>query len=141
MPVHDWTRVDAGIFHAFYLGWIVELSRALNQDILPKDYYALLEWHLAGSGPDVLALQGSPDDEYDAPAIISPESAVGLTVTAPQMAPTAETDMEFYRRKQRRIAIRDVSGDRIVAMIEIVSPGNKSAPTPCANSSKRRPSC
>ena len=35
--------------------------------------------------------------------------------------------MEFYRRKQTSIAIRHVSGDRIVAMIEIVSPGNKSS--------------
>jgi hypothetical protein len=21
MPVHDWTRVDAGLFHAFHQGW------------------------------------------------------------------------------------------------------------------------
>jgi hypothetical protein len=42
------------------------------------------------------------------------------------MDPTGETDMEFYRRKQMSIAIRHVSGDRVVAMIEIVSPGNKS---------------
>ena len=24
MPVHDWTRVDAGIFHAFHHDWITE---------------------------------------------------------------------------------------------------------------------
>ncbi len=34
--------------------------------------------------------------------------------------------MEFYRRKQKPIVVRHVSGDRVVAMIEIVSPGNKS---------------
>ena len=33
--------------------------------------------------------------------------------------------MEFYRRKQNAIAVRHVSGDRVVAMVEIVSPGNK----------------
>jgi len=49
-----------------------------------------------------------------------------LLVAASQLAPTAETDMEFYYRRQSSIAIRHVSGDRIVAMIEIVSPGNKS---------------
>jgi hypothetical protein len=34
--------------------------------------------------------------------------------------------LAFYRRKQSRIAVRHVSGDIVVAMIEIVSPGNKS---------------
>ena len=23
MPVHDWTRVDAGLFHAFHQGWTI----------------------------------------------------------------------------------------------------------------------
>ena len=31
MPIHDWTRVDAGIFHAFHHGWIEEMARALNR--------------------------------------------------------------------------------------------------------------
>src|SRR5262249_13649324 len=39
MPVHDWTRVEAGIFHAFHHDWITDLARALNQGILPEDYY------------------------------------------------------------------------------------------------------
>ena len=26
MPIHDWTRVDAGLFHAFHQGWIITLS-------------------------------------------------------------------------------------------------------------------
>ena len=30
MPIHDWTRVDAGIFHAFHHDWITEIARALN---------------------------------------------------------------------------------------------------------------
>jgi hypothetical protein len=38
--------------------------------------------------------------------------------------------MEFYRRKQKAIVIRHVSGDRIVAIVEIVSPGNKAARNP-----------
>lgn len=36
-----------------------------------------------------------------------------------------ETGMEFYRRKQNTVTVRHVSGDRIVAMVEVVSPGNK----------------
>lgn len=38
--------------------------------------------------------------------------------------------MAFYRRKQKSITVRDVSGDRIVAMVEIVSPGNMAARNP-----------
>jgi hypothetical protein len=28
MPVHDWTRVDAGLFHAFHQSWSVYLCDA-----------------------------------------------------------------------------------------------------------------
>jgi hypothetical protein len=35
--------------------------------------------------------------------------------------------MEFYRRKQNTVTVRHVSGDRIVAIVEVVSPGNKAS--------------
>ena len=63
MPIHDWTRVDAGIFHAFHQQWIISLSNALNSGLLPEDFYALPEQFAAGFGPDVLTLQGSGEDE------------------------------------------------------------------------------
>ena len=40
---------------------------------------------------------------------------------------TAETEAEFYRRKKSSVVVRHTSRDRIVAMIEIMSPGNKSS--------------
>ena len=40
MPIHDWTRVDAGIFHHFHVTWIPEIARALNAGLLPDGYYA-----------------------------------------------------------------------------------------------------
>jgi hypothetical protein len=52
---------------------------------------------------------------------------VGLLPEDYYALPEAETDAEFYRRKKSAIAIRHVSDDRLVAMIEIVSPGNKSS--------------
>ena len=58
MPMHDWTRVPAGIFHAFHHGWISTLGNALNAGVLPPEYYALPEQPAAGFGPDVLTLQG-----------------------------------------------------------------------------------
>ncbi len=39
---------------------------------------------------------------------------------------TAETDLEFYRRKQNVVAVRHASGDHLIAIVEIVSKGNKS---------------
>src|SRR5258707_15501153 len=57
MPVHDWARVEAGIFHHFHHGWIEEIARALNRGLLPPDHYALAEQIAGGLGPDVLTLQ------------------------------------------------------------------------------------
>jgi hypothetical protein len=45
----------------------------------------------------------------------------------PKVQPTAETSLDFYRRKQNTIVVRHVSGDRIVAMVEVISPGNKAS--------------
>jgi hypothetical protein len=28
MPIHDWTRVDAGLFHDFRQDWTIELRRS-----------------------------------------------------------------------------------------------------------------
>jgi len=127
MPIHDWTRVDAGIFHALHHGWIEEIGRALNAGLLPEEYYALPEQHAAGFGPDVLTLQGeSNEEETPGPNPAPSNGGVGLLLAPPEVQLTAETDMEFYRRRQNAIVVRHVSGDRIVAVVEVVSPGNKS---------------
>lgn len=122
MPVHDWTRVAAGIFHAFHHDWITEMARTLNGGLLPDDYYALPEQQAAGFGPDVLALQSPTVNENEAAG-----GTATLMRTRPQSQFSAETDAEFYRRKKSSIVVRHVSGDRIVAMFEVVSPGNKAS--------------
>ena len=126
MPMHDWTKVEAGIFHAFHHRWISAISDALNRGTLPADYYALPEQVAAGFGPDVLTRQGGSEDEPESPS----ESSTGGTATALRTRPrtrfTFVSEAEFYRRKKSSIVVRHVSGDRIVAMLEIVSPGNKS---------------
>jgi hypothetical protein len=35
MPVHDWSQMDAGTFHAFHTAWITHLSETLNGGLLP----------------------------------------------------------------------------------------------------------
>jgi hypothetical protein len=126
MPMHDWTLVEAGIFHAFHHEWISEISRALNRDLLPGDYYALPEQVAAGFGPDVLTLQDQRAEDADEPAGGGVAAAPKLH-SRPRTSFTAETDAEFYRRKKSAIAVRHVSGDRLVAVIEILSPGNKAS--------------
>jgi hypothetical protein len=127
MPVHDWTRVDAGIFHHFHHGWITAIARALNEGILPPDYYALAEQHAAGFGPDVLTLQGDGNGSSDNDGGPAPASSGGVLLAEPRLKPIAETDMAFYRRKQKVIAVRHVSGDGLIAVVEVVSPGNKAS--------------
>jgi Protein of unknown function (DUF4058) len=129
MPIHDWTRVEAGIFHHFHHGWIEEITRALNAGVLPSAYYAMAEQYAAGFGPDVLTLQGfGGNEETEGLDPRSPREELGGLLTAPPRARlVGETDMEFYLRKQNTVTVRHVSGDRVVAMVEIVSPGNKSS--------------
>ncbi len=125
MPMHDWTRVAAGIFHAFHHDWITEMARALNNGLLPENYYALPEQQAAGFGPDVLALQSPPANDEEAAA--SSKTTTMMVRTRPKSQFSAETDTEFYRRKKSSIVVRHVSGDRIVAMLEVVSRGNKAS--------------
>ncbi len=126
MPMHDWTKVEPGIFHAFHHRWISALSDVLNGGALPADYYALPEQVAAGFGPDVLTLQEPPLDNSPAADGAGGATTATRLQTRPRTRFTAETDAEFYRRKKSSVVVRHVSGDRIVAMIEIVSPGNKS---------------
>lgn len=46
MPIQDWTRVPAGLFHHFHQDWSVEIVRALNRGILPKGVAALVGFSL-----------------------------------------------------------------------------------------------
>jgi hypothetical protein len=136
MPVHDWTRVDAGIFHHFHHGWIEEIARVLNRDLLPDDYYALAEQHTTKFGPDVLTLQATPRPTQDARVIPADgngpasQSGRGVLVAPPQARFAGETDIDFYRRKQKVVAVRHVSGDDLIAVVEIVTPGNKASMGP-----------
>src|SRR5690242_4936042 len=123
MAVHDWNRVPAGIFHDFHHEWISVIRRALNDGLLPPQYYALAEQQAAGFGPDVLTLNAGPVAAEEA----SPGSTATGLLAQPRTRFTFESDAEFYRRKKSSVVVRHVSGDRIVAMVEIVSPGNKAS--------------
>ncbi|HEX4607160.1 MAG TPA: DUF4058 domain-containing protein, partial [Urbifossiella sp.] len=82
MPMHDWTRVGAGIYHHFHGRWLYAVAAALNCGVLPPGFYALADQIVQPFEPDVIAL--------------------------------------------RRVTVRHISGHRVVALVELVSPGNKS---------------
>jgi Protein of unknown function (DUF4058) len=126
MPIHDWKRVDAGIFHDFHNSWITEIRNALNKGILPEDYYALGEQIAGEIGPDVLTLHAEPRNGAPSPSGV-PQGATALAVIPPKVRFTARTEMENYTSKQRTIVIRHRSGDQVIALLEILSLGNKSS--------------
>jgi hypothetical protein len=128
MPIHDWTRVTAGTWHDFHLAWIAEIRNALNGGILPADYYAQAEQIAGPFGPDVLTLQMPDMPSNGATGLPSNTSGgVAVSVVPPPMRMTAEAEMNDYVLKRRTLVIRHASGDRIVALLEIVSPGNKAS--------------
>lgn len=127
MPIHDWTRVTAGTWHDFHLAWIAEIRNALNGGILPAKYYAQAEQIAGPLGPDVLTLQEPDIPVNGEPDVPSNAGGVAVSVAPPRMRMTAEAEMNDYVLKRRTLVIRHTSGDRIIALLEIVSPGNKAS--------------
>lgn len=95
MPVHDWSRVRAGMFHHFHNSWVYRLSDRLNDEILPTSSYASGE----------------------------PTAGDAEPLTSRRFA--SHADEPLYVSKQDHVVIRSSEGDRLVALIEIVSRGNK----------------
>lgn len=130
MPVHDWTKVPAGTFHHFHTLWLTELSNALNAGVLPRGYYAMAEQVAGGPQPDVLTLEA---EDLEAPLESGGAAATATVLLATQSPPqvryTIEDEALSYALKADHLAIRHVSDDRVVAFIEIVSPGIKASAT------------
>jgi len=132
MPIHDWRRVIAGTFHDFHQAWITEIRNALNGGLLPPGYYAMADQVAGGPHPDVLTLEEVPSRED----IDSMEHAFNMNgggtalMTAiaehpPRLRYTLEAEEAIYAAKADRITVYHASGDRVVAFLEIISPGNK----------------
>lgn len=124
MSIHDWTRVDAGIFHAFHHSWVAHIAAALNRGLLPDDYYALPEQVAGGVGPDVLTLQ-IPNGNGGHGRTEGARGGLTLALAPPKVRLRMRAESRDYAAKAKAVAVRHVSNHRVVAMIEIVSPGNK----------------
>jgi hypothetical protein len=122
MPLHDWTRVPSGLFHHFHQSWSVEITKALNAGRLPPGTMALVEQRSGPRELDVLAIESRADRPR---SDVDPVDSGGVAVKVPPVVRMVQhSDKEIYARRANRIVIRHYLG-RIVAVIEIVSPGNK----------------
>ncbi len=101
MPMHDWTKVEDGIYHDFHHLWISEIKRALNQDLLSSDYYAIVERVADDSSPAVRTLE--------------------------ELNIKTQTIAKISSKNQ--LAIRDASEDRVVAVIDILLPRDQCNPS------------
>ena len=123
MPVHDWKRVDAEIFHAFHVAWLPEIQRALNGGLLPEGYYALAEQHAGRAIADVLTLHASPTTFERLP--VPPATGGTAVAEAPPRTRRKQTIEPAALALRRSLAVRHVSGHRLVALLEVVSPASK----------------
>ena len=118
MPIHDWTRVRSNRFHHFHQDWTIEIARALNRGVLPDGFAAMAEQITGGPEPDVVAL------ELPIQPGVGNSGGLAVATAPPKVTVRAEAEAFIYARKANAVMIRHPDGN-LVAVIEIVSPGNK----------------
>jgi len=96
---------------------------SFNGGLLPEGYYAMAEQHASKRIADILTLQVSEPVSSLTP--ISRDRGVAVADAPPKVDLKLVADAKAaYRTQRRTLTIRHVSGHRVVALLEIVSPGN-----------------
>jgi hypothetical protein len=119
MPIHNWSRVEPGIFHDFHQAWSIAIRDALNAGGLPPDYFAMVDQYTGGEYPDVVALQRKSKGSSRPTG-----SGVAVAEAPPRARFVTSAEIDPYVRRANRIVVKHPAGD-VVAVIELVSPGNK----------------
>jgi hypothetical protein len=119
MPLHAWEKVPSGMYHSFHQAWAVMLSIHLNESRLPKGFGAFVEMRKGPLETDVLAIDFFPESR---PRLQSDGGI--MTMQRPKASLVRQSAPEYYSQKADRIVVK-YKTKRIVAVIEIVSPGNK----------------
>ncbi len=120
MPLHDWTRVPAGLSHDFHQSWSIRIKDALNAGRLPKGIAALVEQRAGPRESDVLAIER----RVKAPGS-GPEGNGGVAIMdRPATRFVWRSSKADFADRANRIVVKHHLG-RIIAVLEIVSPGNK----------------
>jgi hypothetical protein len=117
--MHDWTKVKAGTYHNFHYRWVAAIMDRLNAGLLPPDYFAMAEQVIGTPEADVVTLQVGPR-----PARGPGGNGVAVATEKPRVRFVIPADPERYARKTNKVVVRHELG-RVVAVIEVVSPGNK----------------
>ena len=124
MPIHDWSQVPTGLFHHFHQVWSTEIAHALNRGLLPVGLAALVEQRAGVKEPDVLAIE-TFGGLSNRPATSLDDLSGGVAmVEEPKTMLVQRSSEEIYAQRANQIVIRHHLGE-IVAILEIVSPGNK----------------
>jgi hypothetical protein len=116
MPLHDWTRVPSGLYHDFHQGWCLYIRNQLNAGRLPAGYSALVEQRTGAAEAGVLAVRDRPARP--------PAGGGTATVARPAARVVRTSNRQFYAARASRVTVKHRLG-RTVAVIEVVSPGNK----------------
>src|SRR5437763_2735687 len=125
MPVHDWTRVEDGIYHGFHTVWMGQLSSLLNEGLLPEGFHALPEQHTGRRIADVLTLYGGSTSDEGPPSFRFPAAGGTAVAEMPPKVRHRQTLQGSLTARRRSLAVRHVSGHRLIALLEILSPGIK----------------
>ncbi len=113
MPMHDWSRVPAGLFHDFHQTWSIQIKLALNAGILPKGLSALVERRSGPRESDVLAIEslGRSRSEFGTDA--------GVATSVPPVTRfVGRTSKQIYASRANRIVVKHRLG-RTIAVIEL----------------------
>lgn len=122
MPMHDWTRVKAGTYHNFHYRWVAAIMDRLNAGLLPGDYFAMAEQIIGRPEADVVTLQRGPRPKL--PLVTRGGVAIAPARPKTRFIQPIPPDQERYAFKAHQVVIHHELGE-VVAVIEIVSPGNK----------------
>src|SRR5258708_609847 len=99
MPIHDWTRVDAGLYHHFHQEWTMQFCNALNAGGWPAGCVAVADQQAGGPIPDVLPLPRRP--KGTAKSALSAGRAVAEA--PPRARFVIEGEEDTYARRANRI--------------------------------------
>lgn len=111
-------------WESFHARWAAAIADALNQKLLPQEYFAEIQVHI---GPrievDVATLQ---DQAEAAPHREEPAGGVATLAVKPWAPPKAEFSMPAIFPDVAEVQVYGtLEGKALVAAIELVSPGNK----------------
>ena len=125
MPVHNMTGLALKpVFSTTITAWIaVNPQGALNDGLLPDGFYAMAEQHAGRTIPDILTLHGGPPSTE--PLQFNSANGGTAVAEAPPRVRHHESVGPTAKGLRRTLAIRHVSGHRLIAILELVSPANK----------------